>query len=105
MECTLGYERTGLALRLWTLRSRQTKRSTGPNFMSAPGSTQLTGREDMSEQNKAIVRRFLEDIRNAGDLDMVDELCAPHYLDKTFMLFGDAKAFANNIVHELNAAK
>ena len=27
-----------------------------------------------------------------------------YYLDKTFMLFGDAKAFVNNIVHELNAA-
>ena len=28
-----------------------------------------------------------------------------YYLDKTLMLFGDAKAFVNDIVHELNAAK
>ncbi len=28
-----------------------------------------------------------------------------YYLDKTFMLFGDAKAFVNDIVHELNAAR
>jgi proton-translocating NAD(P)+ transhydrogenase subunit beta len=27
-----------------------------------------------------------------------------YYLDKTFMLFGDAKAFVNDIVHELNTA-
>jgi NAD(P) transhydrogenase subunit beta len=27
-----------------------------------------------------------------------------YYLDKTLMLFGDAKAFVNDIVHELNAA-
>src|SRR5262245_26201928 len=28
-----------------------------------------------------------------------------YYLDKTFMLFGDAKAFVHDIVHELNAAR
>ncbi|MGD0182010.1 MAG: hypothetical protein ABSC15_19540 [Terriglobales bacterium] len=26
-----------------------------------------------------------------------------YYLDKTLMLFGDAKAFVNSIVHELTA--
>ena len=27
-----------------------------------------------------------------------------YYLDKTLMLFGDAKSFVNNIVHELTAS-
>lgn len=35
----------------------------------------------MSEANKSIVRRFVEEVINRGDLGAVDELLAPGYLD------------------------
>lgn len=31
----------------------------------------------MSETNKAVVRRLVEEVMNAGDLDLIDELYAP----------------------------
>jgi len=33
----------------------------------------------MSEQNKAIVRRLIEEVWNKGNLSLVDELFAPNY--------------------------
>jgi predicted ester cyclase len=33
------------------------------------------------ENNKALVRRFVEEVLNAGNLDAVDERLAPDYLD------------------------
>ncbi len=32
------------------------------------------------EENKAVVRRFLEEIFSGGNLELVDELFAPHYV-------------------------
>ena len=37
----------------------------------------------MSEQNKAIVRRFYDEVLNKGDFEVVDELCAPNFVDHT----------------------
>lgn len=34
-----------------------------------------------TEENKAIVRRFEEETRNHGNLDVIDELIAPGYVD------------------------
>jgi len=33
----------------------------------------------MSENNKAIVRRLIEEVWNKGNLSLVDELFAPNY--------------------------
>ncbi len=35
----------------------------------------------VEENNKALVRRFVEEVLNGGNLDAVDELMAPEYLD------------------------
>jgi predicted ester cyclase len=37
----------------------------------------------VEENNKALVRRFIEEILNEGNLDAIDELMAPDYLDHT----------------------
>lgn len=37
----------------------------------------------MSEQNKALTRRFYEDVFNQKKLDTVDELCAQGFVDHT----------------------
>jgi predicted SnoaL-like aldol condensation-catalyzing enzyme len=34
-----------------------------------------------AEENKAIVRRFVEEVLNRGNLDAADELLAPDYID------------------------
>jgi len=35
----------------------------------------------MSEQNKAIVRRWLEEVLNQGKVDVLDEICAHDYVE------------------------
>ena len=35
----------------------------------------------VEENNKALVRRFVEEVLNGGNLDAIDELMAPEYLD------------------------
>ncbi|GAG28059.1 unnamed protein product, partial [marine sediment metagenome] len=35
----------------------------------------------MSEENKAIVKRIVQEIWNGGNLDLADELIAPDYVD------------------------
>ena len=35
----------------------------------------------MSEENKALVRRFHEEVINKGNLGVMDELCAPNMVD------------------------
>jgi len=37
----------------------------------------------VEENNKALVRRFIEEVLNGGKLDAIDELMAPDYLDHT----------------------
>jgi len=37
----------------------------------------------VEENNKALVRRFIEEVLNGGNLDAIDELMAPDYLDHT----------------------
>ena len=34
-----------------------------------------------AEENKAIVRRFVEEVQNRGDLAALDELCAPDFVN------------------------
>jgi predicted ester cyclase len=46
------------------------------------------GREQVSvsaEENKAIVRRFLEETMAKGNLDVIDELAAPDFVDRSLM--------------------
>ena len=33
-----------------------------------------------SEENKAVVRRFIEEVFGGGNLELIDELFAPHYV-------------------------
>ena len=33
------------------------------------------------DQNKALARRFLEEVMNKGDVDVIDELSAPNFVD------------------------
>jgi steroid delta-isomerase-like uncharacterized protein len=35
----------------------------------------------MSEQNKAVVRRFVDEVWNRGNLDVIDEIVAADYVD------------------------
>ena len=35
----------------------------------------------MSEENKALVRRFIEEVWNSGNLDVIDELIAENHVD------------------------
>ncbi|MGD0409772.1 MAG: nuclear transport factor 2 family protein [Candidatus Limnocylindrales bacterium] len=35
-----------------------------------------------TEQNKAVVRRFMTELLAGGNLDLIDELCAPNYVNK-----------------------
>ena len=34
-----------------------------------------------TEQNKAVVRRFITELLAGGNLDLIDELCAPNYVN------------------------
>jgi SnoaL-like polyketide cyclase len=38
-----------------------------------------------AEENKAIVRRFLEGTKAKGNLDVIDELAAPNFVDRSLM--------------------
>jgi predicted ester cyclase len=35
-----------------------------------------------ADQNKAVVRRFISELLTGGKADLVDELCAPNYVNK-----------------------
>ena len=37
----------------------------------------------LAEENKAVVRRLIEEVYNRGNLDIADELLAPDYVDHT----------------------
>ena len=39
----------------------------------------------MSEQNKALAKRFYEEIFNKKNLNAIDELCAPNFVDHSAM--------------------
>jgi predicted ester cyclase len=39
----------------------------------------------MSDQNKALVRRFYEEVFNAKNVDAIDELCHPDFVDHMAM--------------------
>jgi len=53
--------------------------------MNAVRGTLYIREEDflMSEENKAINRRFIEEVFNQGNLSIVDELFTPNYVDHT----------------------
>lgn len=41
----------------------------------------------MSEANKAIVRRFYEEVMSQGNIDLLDEIMAPDFIDHGETLF------------------
>src|SRR5215204_2212379 len=61
----------------------------GSGTMSAPDGTNLPEERSMSveEENKALVRRFLE-AQDKGDLETLDELLAPDFIDHNLHPFG-----------------
>ena len=38
-----------------------------------------------AEQNKALVRRFFEEVWSKGNVAIVDELLAPEFVDRTLL--------------------
>ena len=34
-----------------------------------------------AEENKAIVRRFVDEVQSAGNIDVIDELCSPEFVN------------------------
>lgn len=54
-----------------------------------------------ADQNKDVVRRFIRDVLSGGQLDRVDELCAPSYVNRAFG--ADLPAF-KQMLAELAAA-
>jgi steroid delta-isomerase-like uncharacterized protein len=34
-----------------------------------------------TEENKAIVRRFVDEVQSKGDIDAIDELCSPEFIN------------------------
>jgi predicted ester cyclase len=56
-------------------------------MVSTCGRRTRVGEEDAhmsAEENKAVVRRLIEEVYNRGSLDMADELLAPDYVDHTW---------------------
>ena len=35
----------------------------------------------MSEENKTLVRRFVDEVQSAGNIDLIDELCSPEFVN------------------------
>ena len=54
-----------------------------------------------AEQNKDVIRRFVKEVLTAGDLDRIDDLLAPNYVNRT--MDADLAAF-KGIVAALDAA-
>lgn len=48
----------------------------------------------MSEENKAIVRRFYEEVMNQGDVHLLDDIMAPDFKDHGETLFGSPEGRA-----------
>ena len=45
----------------------------------------------MSEENKAIIRRFYEEVMNRGNVHLLDEIMVPDFKDHGETLFGDSE--------------
>jgi len=45
----------------------------------------------MSEENKAVVREFFEEVGNAGNLDRADELVSPGYVEHQELPGGEGR--------------
>ena len=65
----------------------------------------------MSEENKAIVRRFYEEVMNRGNVHLLDEIMVPDFRDHGETLFGSPEGRAtlklgiiatHNILSDLN---
>ena len=39
----------------------------------------------MLQQQKDLIRRFYEEVMNKGNLDAIDELCAPSYVEHSVL--------------------
>ncbi|MDQ3912231.1 MAG: ester cyclase [Actinomycetota bacterium] len=35
----------------------------------------------MSEENKTLVRRFVDEVQSRGNIDLIDELCSPEFIN------------------------
>ena len=52
----------------------------------------------VEENNKALVRRFIEEVLNGGNLDAIDELMAPDYLEQVAWSLNYAPPWAHESV-------
>jgi steroid delta-isomerase-like uncharacterized protein len=55
-------------------------------------------------QNKALVRRFVDEIFVRGNADAVDELLAPEFTSHTFPSTGDGRADMRSAIHRVHGA-
>ena len=51
----------------------------------------------MSTEEKALVRRLIEEVFNAGNLDVADELLAPDYVRHGPLVDQDAEQFKSSV--------
>ena len=65
------------------LRSSRTVSADG-TMMLASTLIHRKGVEAVSvEENRAIVRRFVEEVQSGGNIDAIDELCSPEFINHT----------------------
>jgi predicted SnoaL-like aldol condensation-catalyzing enzyme len=54
----------------------------GGIMLSTSSSTHVKGEEAVfAEDNKALVRRFVDEVQSGGNIDLIDEICSPEFVN------------------------
>jgi len=53
------------------------------------------------EQNKAIVRRFVNEVLATGNPDLIDELCAPNYVNRALEVDREGFRQSFGVIHQI----
>ena len=93
------------------LRSGLGHTGTAPSGAQMPGPAGRDGEGDlMIEENKAVVRRFIEEVLNGRRTELLDELCTPDHvlyhpaLPKTVHGLEETRAATGNVLDSFSAA-
>jgi len=49
--------------------------------VGAPGKEDKEDESMSAEENKALVRRFVDEVQSAGNIDALDEICSPEFVN------------------------